>query len=226
MSITLDIVDDIATITLDDGKANAINPDWMALFMEKFSEAEEGAKAIIITGRKGIFSGGFDLKWLAAEGPARGAELLDTAAQMVLQIFNSPRPVIAACTGHAIAMGSFVLLACDTRIGTAGDYRFGANETINNMNLPVFALELPKARLAGHKLTEALIQARLYTPEEAADIGYIDMVTDADELMTLAHSHAKTLAALPGRAYGANKIAVRKDTSEAIRASIGNNGIL
>lgn len=221
MTITLDINEDVAQITLDDGKANAINPDWMVAFMRTFKEAEDGAKAIVITGREGVFSGGFDLKWLAAEGAARSGELLDLASTMLGNIYASPRPIVAACNGHAIAMGSFLLLACDTRIGANGDYRFGANETLNNMNLPVFAVELPKARLDGRQLTAALVQSRLYSPAGALDVGYVDQLVDPEQVISTATEQAKLLAQLPGRAYGANKLAVRQPTLELIKAAIG-----
>ncbi|GAA0476079.1 crotonase/enoyl-CoA hydratase family protein [Parasphingorhabdus litoris] len=221
MSITVRIDEDIAHLAMDDGKANAINPDWMADFVAKFDEAESGAKAIILSGREGVFSGGFDLKWLAAEGAARSGELLDQASRMLIKIYGSRVPVIAACNGHAIAMGAFLLLACDTRIGAKGAFRYGANETINNMNLPVFAVELPKARLDGRKLTQALIQSQLYEPAEALDVGYIDILVDAEQVMETAKAQAELLSKLAGRAYGANKLAVRKPTLDRIEAAIG-----
>ena len=221
MSITVKIDGDIAYLTMDDGKANAINPDWMTDFIAKFEEAESGAKAIILSGRDGVFSGGFDLKWLAAEGATRSGELLDQASNMLLKVYGSRVPVIAACNGHAIAMGAFLLLACDTRIGANGAFRYGANETINNMNLPVFAIELPKARLDSRKLTQALIQSQLYEPAGALDVGYIDMLVDPDLVLKTAKEQADLLSKLPGRAYGANKMAVRKHTLDLIEAAIG-----
>lgn len=221
MSITVKIDGDIAYLTMDDGKANAINPDWMTDFIAKFEEAESGAKAIILSGREGVFSGGFDLKWLAAEGATRSSELLDQASNMLLKVYGSRVPVIAACNGHAIAMGAFLLLACDTRIGANGAFLYGANETINNMNLPVFAIELPEARLDGRKLTQALIQSQLYEPAGALDVGYIDMLVDPELVLKTATDQAELLSKLPGRAYGANKVAVRKHTLDLIEAAIG-----
>ncbi|WP_109356052.1 crotonase/enoyl-CoA hydratase family protein [Sphingorhabdus sp. EL138] len=221
MNITVKIDGDIAYLTMDDGKANAINPDWMTDFVAKFEEAESGAKAVILSGREGVFSGGFDLKWLAAEGAARSGELLDQASKMLIKVYGSRVPVIAACNGHAIAMGAFLLLACDTRIGAKGSFRYGANETINNMNLPVFAVELPKARLDSRKLTQALIQSQLYEPAEALDVGYIDMLVDPELVLKTAKEQAELLSKLPGRAYGANKLAVRKPTLDLIEAAIG-----
>ncbi len=222
MSMTINITDDIATITLDDGKANAIDWDWMAAFMALLDQAESDAKALIITGRKGVFSGGFNLKKLPNASKEELSKLLDDASEMLCRIYESKLPIIAACSGHAIAMGSFFLCACDTRIGIKGDYKFGANETLNNMNLPVFAVELPRDRLNPHYMTRSLVQSEIYGVEDAIKAGYLDMAVEEDELMKTANGLAQKLAQLPARAYGANKKFVRARTIGLIRDAIGS----
>lgn len=219
MSITLDFADDIATITLDDGRANAIDPDWLDTFLAAFDEAEKGAKAIVIAGREGIFSGGFNLKWMPTATADQLAYLLDTAGKLVCRVYGSPRPVVGACTGHAIAMGLFLLLSCDTRIGAAGEFKFGANETMNGMNLPVFAQEMCRARLDPTKLTLLVTQAYMYGPEEAVRFGALDQVVDADAVLSAAQSAARQLAQLPGGAYHYNKLAMRQSVIDRIAAT-------
>ena len=219
MSITLSISDDIATITLDDGKANAINPEWLDQFLERFGEAEKGAKAIVIAGREGVFSGGFNLKWMPTATAEEMGGLLDTAGELCCRVYGSPRPVVAACTGHAIAMGLFLLLSCDTRIGAQGEFRFGANETLNGMNLPVFAQEMCKARLDPTKLTLLVTQANMYGPEEAVAFGALDKIVEPAEVIATAQATARLLAQLPGGAYGWNKQAMNSATIERIRAT-------
>ncbi len=222
MSMTINIKDDIATITLDDGKANAIDWDWMAAFIALLDQAEDQAKALIITGRKGVFSGGFNLKKLPSASREELSKLLDDASEMLCRIYESKLPIIAACSGHAIAMGSFFLCACDTRIGTKGDYKFGANETLNNMNLPVFAVELPRDRLNPHYMTRSLIQSEIYGVDDAIKAGYLDMAVEEDALLPTAEKLAAQLAQLPSRAYHANKGFVRGHTLKRIRDAIGS----
>ena len=219
MSITLNVADDIAQITLDDGKANAINPAWLDSFMEVFAEAEKASKAIVIAGREGVFSGGFNLKWMPTASAEELGYLLDTAGKLVCQVYGSERPVVGACTGHAIAMGQFLLLSCDTRIGAAGDFKFGANETMNGMNLPVFAQEIAKARLDPALITKLVIQSYMYGPDEAVEFGALDMVVEPDQVIATATSVAKQLAQLPGGAYGWNKKAMRQATLDRIAAT-------
>lgn len=222
MSMTINIKDAIATITLDDGKANAIDWDWMEAFIALLDQAEAEAKALIITGRSGVFSGGFNLKKLPSASREQLSQLLDDASEMLARIYESKLPIIAACSGHAIAMGSFFLCACDTRIGTKGDYKFGANETLNNMNLPVFAVELPRDRLNPHYMTRSLIQSEMYGVDDAIKAGYLDMAVDAEMLLPTAEKIAAQLAQLPGRAYAANKKFVRTHTIKRIRDAIGS----
>ena len=139
MSATIEITNDIALIRMDDGKANAINFEMVAALNAALDEAEAGAKAIVLAGREGRFSGGFDLNVFASLGGDGVYKLLDAGAELLLRLYGGPLPVVAACTGHAIAMGVFILNACDTRVGTAGAYKIGANEAITGMNLPIFA---------------------------------------------------------------------------------------
>ncbi|MEO0440473.1 MAG: crotonase/enoyl-CoA hydratase family protein [Pseudomonadota bacterium] len=222
MTITLEIHDKVAQITFDDGKANAINPDWMTELTAAIDEAEAKAGALVLAGRQGIFSGGFDLKWLAANGLEKSGELLDQASHLLVRLYGGPKPVVAACTGHAIAMGAFLLLACDTRIAATGDFRFGANETVNNMILPAFGIALPRARLDNRRLVSAIIQAELYAPEDALDIGYVDRLVAPADVISAALETAAKLGQLPGAAYAGNKRKLHQDTIDEIEAAIGS----
>lgn len=221
MSVTTEMHGSVALIRMDDGKANAINFDMIAGLNAALDKAEAAARAIVLAGREGRFSGGFDLKAFASFGPGDTGRLLDAGASLLLRLYGGPLPVVAACTGHAIAMGVFILHACDTRVGSAGDYKLGANETINNMNLPVFALELSRARLNPQHMTKALVHAFIYDPAGAVEAGYLDLLAPPDQVIDQAVAIAGQLAMLPASAYDFNKRAVRKATLDRIAASLG-----
>ena len=221
MSATVEITNDIALIRMDDGKANAINFEMVAALNAALDTADSKAKAIVLTGRDGRFSGGFDLNAFASLGADGVYKLLDAGAELLLRIYGGPLPVVAACTGHAIAMGVFILHACDTRIGTSGDYKIGANEAITGMNLPIFAMELARDRLNPSHLTRAMIQGYIYNPQGAVEAGYLDMLAPADEVEAKALAVASQLAQLPAPAYAWNKRAIRKTTLDRIKASLG-----
>jgi enoyl-CoA hydratase len=221
MSATVEITNDIALIRMDDGKANAINFEMIAALNAAFDTAEAEAKAIVLSGRGGRFSGGFDLNAFASLGADGVYKLLDAGAELLLRLYGGPLPVVAACTGHAIAMGVFILNACDTRVGASGEYKIGANEAITGMNLPIFAMELARDRLNPQHLTRAMVQGFIYGPEGAVEAGYLDMLVEADKVEATALAVAGQLAQLPGKAYAWNKQAIRKGTLNRIRASLG-----
>ncbi len=221
MSVSIEIQHDIAMIRMDDGKANAINFEMLNALNQALDTAEGQAKVIVLAGRDGRFSGGFDLKAFATFGADDIDRLLDQGAKLLMRLYGGPLPVVAACTGHAIAMGAFIVNACDTRIGTVGDYKIGANETSNGMNLPVFALELSRDRLNPHHLTRAMIQSYIYDPEGAVEAGYLDLLEASGKVEGKAMAVAAQLATLPGATYAANKRALRKATLDRITASIG-----
>lgn len=221
MSATVEIANDIALIRMDDGKANAINFEMIAALNTALDTAEAEAKAIVLSGREGRFSGGFDLNAFATLGADGAYKLLDAGAELLLRLYGGPLPVVAACTGHAIAMGVFILHACDTRVGASGEYKIGANEAITGMQLPIFAMELARDRLNPAHLTRAMIQGFIYNPQSALEAGYFDMLADLNQVETKAIAVAEQLAQLPGKTYAWNKKAIRKATLDRIRASLG-----
>ena len=221
MFATVEITNEIALIRMDDGKANAINFEMLAALNDALDKAEAGAKAIVLAGREGRFSGGFDLNAFASLGPDGVYKLLDAGAELLLRLYGGPLPVVAACTGHAIAMGVFILNACDTRVGASGEYKIGANEAVTGMNLPIFAMELARNRLSPLHLTRAMIQGFIYNPEGAVEAGYLDMLAEPEKVEATALAVASQLAQLPGKAYAWNKKSIRKATLDRIRASLG-----
>ena len=219
--IDLKIENNIATIVMDDGKANALNPDSLADLKAAFIEADEkDAAAIVLTGREGMFSGGFDLKAMAAATPEGVTEIVNTGARLVLDILRSPRPVVAACSGHAIAMGMFTILACDIRIGAQGAFKISANETANGMVLPVFGVELPRARINPEAYYSAIGLSRVFSADEAVAVGILDQAVPAGQLMEAAQKAAALAGAMPRHSYEANKAMVWAPTIKAIEDSL------
>ncbi len=220
MSVTLDMDGDVAVITMDDGKANAVNPALLEALEGAMDKAEADAKAVVLTGKPGLFSAGFDLKLMNGASPEEVVALVNRGGAFALRLYANKLPIVGACTGHAIAMGVFLLAGCDTRIGAAGEFAIGANETTNGMTLPIFGIELPRARLSPRYLTEAIIQAKMYDPEGAVEVGYLDQVVAADKVLETATGIAAQLGQLPNGAYAANKKLIRAQTIATIEASL------
>jgi len=214
-----ELTDGIATISFDDGKANAVSHQLLDELNEALDQAESEASAVILTGRDGMFSAGFDLKEIQ-KGPAEGQALVNRGAHLFHRLFGFPMPLIGACGGHAVAAGAFMLLCCDTRVGVAGDFKIGLNETSIGMTLPVFGHELVASRLSKRHVTPAVIQSRLYDPGVAVDAGFLDEVTDAGQLMTRCQDIAVELKKLPTATYAQMKREVRANSLATIEASL------
>ena len=122
-----------AIITINNGKANAISHEVIAGLNESLDAAEKENKVVILTGKSGIFSAGFDLKVMTAS-PESAKELVTKGSKLSLRMLSFPQPIIVACSGHAIAKGAFLLLSADYRIGVEGDFKIGLNEVMIGMD--------------------------------------------------------------------------------------------
>jgi enoyl-CoA hydratase len=174
---------------------------------------------VILTGRAGIFSAGFNLPELQAGGPASLA-LLIAGLETAERILSFPTPVVVACPGHAIAMGVFLLLSGDYRVGAAGPFKIVANEVAINMTMPRAAIEICKQRLAPAHLVRAVTLAEVYSPESAVAAGFLDQVVEPDRLADAAREVATRLATLSSGAHTATKLRLKHDMLLAVRAAI------
>lgn len=220
--VTLEMFDGTAVIRLDDGKANALSHQVIDGINSALDEAESDVDtgAVVILGRPGRFSAGFDLNTIAQGGEAARA-LVNAGARMAMRIYGYPRPVVAGCTGHAIAAGAIVLLASDLRIGVDIEAKIGLNEVSIGMPLPVFAVELARARLSRRHFTRATALATIYSPAEAIDVGYLDEVVEPDDLESVVMARAADLGARLSRSgFAATRRNDRHATIEMILASL------
>jgi enoyl-CoA hydratase len=156
-------------------------------------------------------------------GPEAMRSLVLAGAELLLEIYLFPRPVVAACTGHAMAAGALLLLSADLRVGSAGAFKIGLNEVAIGMTLPIFALELARDRIAKPHLTAAVTQAQVYDPEAARQAGYLDLVVNAAEVVDTAVDHARRLAMLPDPAFRNTKARERGATVKHIRAGLAED---
>jgi enoyl-CoA hydratase len=208
-----------ALVQMEDGKANALSADMIAEIEAALAQAEKEASAVVLAGRPDRFSGGFDLKVMMSSFEA-ARDLTRKGAELAMRLYGSPLPIVAACTGHALAAGAILLLASDVRIGTAGAYRIGLNEVAIGIPVPVFAMELARDRLVSTELGRATLGAQVYSPEEAARSGYLDEAVPAAEVLARAKEHAERLGALSRRAFAGTKTRLRGKTIAHILATL------
>jgi enoyl-CoA hydratase len=217
--VTYERSGDVAVLKLDDGKANAVSHELIAELREALGRAREEAGAVMLVGRPGRFSGGFDLSVMTA-GIDQARALVRAGGELLLDLYTHPQPVVAVCTGHALAAGALLLLTADRRLGVSGDFKIGLNEVAIGLPLPVYALELARERLSKRHFAPATVLARIYSPAEACDAGYLDAVVDSQHLMDAALAEAVALAALPASALAQTKQVAREAMVERVRATL------
>lgn len=208
----------VALLAMDDGKANALSPTMIAALLEALTRAEKEASAALLIGRAERFSAGFDLR-VMMESPDTAKALLTQGAELLMRLFGSPLPIVAACTGHALAGGALTLLSCDVRIGALGPYKLGLNEVAIGMPVPVLAMELARARLSPTELSRATLSAHIYDPEGAVKAGYLDSAIAPEEVLAAAKAEASRLGELSRNAYAKTKERLRRKVIDHIQAT-------
>jgi enoyl-CoA hydratase len=215
---TYRLADGVATIAMDDGKVNALSPAMLAAISGAFDRADRDQAVVVLTGRATTFSAGFDLR--SDDWPA----MVAAGARLAERILSFPHPVVAACNGSAVAMGGFLLLAADHRVGVAGAHRIGLNEVAIGLTMPWFGVELARHRLTRPAFDRCTVTGALLDPEEALQAGFLDRLVLPEQLTDAALEAARTLAALDRTAHAATKLRVREQVLAGVRDGIARIG--
>ena len=197
-------IGDVTVVTLDDGKVNALSFSLIEGLTRLLVEEARSSRAIVLAGRPGVFSAGLDIAVIRAGDEHAVTQLFDRATELYQTMLASPVPIVAACTGHALAGGALLLLCSDYRIGLRGDFRIGFNEVAIGVPLPEFGSGVARLRLQRSHFLRATVLAELTGPDEAAAAGFLDETVDAD-VVEAALRRAEGLASLAGRAYAVGK---------------------
>ena len=218
--VTLDFDGPVATLTMDDGKRNACSPALLAEIYAALEEVEaRSGTAVVITGREGVLSAGFDLKVMKAGG-VDALRMLRAGYGLTARLLSFPTPVVFASPGHAYAMGAFMLLSGDYRYGVPGPYVYVANEVAIGLPMPRVGCEVLRLRLNPAARERAVILAEEFTPEQALEVGFIDALVSPEQLMEAAHTKAHELLKLDAEAHTVAKRRLRADVIRNIRASL------
>jgi enoyl-CoA hydratase len=199
--------DGIMVATIDDGKVNALSVELIDGIRSAIAAASGRGQPLVITGRDGCFSAGFDLAVMRSGEADHISALLSEGAHLYRELIEAPVPIVASCTGHALAGGALLLLSADYRIGRTGPYQVGLNETRIGMALPAFAVALATHRLERRFLTAATMFAEVGSPERALAMGFLDEIVD--EPLSRACSFAVSLAALQQEPFAVTKRRIR-----------------
>jgi enoyl-CoA hydratase len=217
--VTYALDGDVATLTMDDGKANALSYSMLKELHASFDRAEADGAVAVLTGRRDVFSAGLHLPTLRGGGPDADT-MLRSAFDLVVRMITFPTPVVIACTGHAMAHGSFLLLCADDRLGAAGPYKISANEVAIGLVMPRSVIEICRYRLNPSHLHRALALAETYSPERAVEAGFLDRAVPPADLLSIALESARTYAKFDRKAFGGTRKRLREDMLPRLNAMI------
>jgi enoyl-CoA hydratase len=218
MTVTTTIDDGVAVVTMDDGKMNAVSHAVLEDLHAALDTAAADARAVCLVGNAKALSAGFDLAVMTGDDPAAVRGLVQAGAEWLLRLYVHPQPTVAAVTGHALAAGALMALSCDTRIAEAGGAKIGLNEVAIGLALPEFAYELAAERIDERALTRATIQAEVFDPSGAAEVGFVDEVRVG--CVGAAVEEARRLGAIPKGAYAKTKRAMRQPLVDRLLANL------
>ncbi len=218
-SVQYSLNDRVATIRIDDGKRNALSPQVLRAIYAALDRAESDKALVILTGRESVFSAGFDLN-VMKRGGLSALGMLRAGYALTARILAYPYPVIAACNGHVMAMGVFLMLSADYVIGSRGDFKISANEVAIGLTMPRVAAAMLKHRLTPAAYQRAVNLSEYFDAESALQAGFFDELVDPAELMSRAEALATELRKLDERAHKASKRRIRAALIRKIRLSI------
>jgi enoyl-CoA hydratase len=219
-TVHYELNESVATITMDDGKVNVLSPAMQASINEALDRAEQdGAKAIVLAGNSRVFSGGFDLSVFSSGDAQAALGMLAGGFELAVRCLRFPTPVIMAATGPAIAMGSFLLLSGDHRVGSSKS-RCQANEVAIGMTLPIAAIEIMRMRLTRAAFQRGISLAATFAGDAAVAAGWLDEIVDSGSVLARAQEVAAEAASLNLGAHVASKLKARESALSAIRAGI------
>ncbi len=215
----LELEGQVARITMDDGKANVFSVAMLRSLHAAFDRAEADHARVVLSGRPGRFSAGFDLGAFTRDG-GETLEMLVLGSTLAERVLSFPTPVLAVCTGHAYPAGAFLLLAADVRIGVDGPFRIGLNEVRIGLTLPWFAIELARHRLSPAAFDRSVVTGTMCSPGEAVAAGFLDTVVAGADLTAATSDAISDLLTIDLGAHAATKLRARAQVIDAVHRAI------
>ncbi len=206
--VNYSLADGIANITMQNGKVNAMSLPHILAIGAALDQAESDKAVVMLVGKDGIFSAGFDLSTIQ-RNPVEAVEMVNAGSSLCRRMLAFPYPIIGVCTGHAIAQGCFTLMACDYRIGIDGPFTLGLNEVQIGMTMHQVGITLSRARLNKPFFDRSVISAEMYDPATAVAAGLLDKIVPAENLMAEAQAQALRLSGLNMPAHAGTKLKSR-----------------
>jgi Delta3-Delta2-enoyl-CoA isomerase len=204
----------LAEVRLERGKVNALDEevvDELSGCLRRLA-SDPGVRSIVLTGTGKFFSFGFDIPGFLDHSKEAFSAYLRKFAALYRELFDHPKPVIAALNGHAVAGGCMLALACDGRLMSAGKGKIALNEIAFGSSLFAGSVELLRHCVGSRRAEQIAFSGTLYTPEQALALGLVDRVVPEAELLSAAREVARVHGAKDPAAFRSVKALLRGPT--------------
>lgn len=217
-------MNDVYTLTISGPGKNALSTAVMQDLIRQTREA--AGRPVLVIGAGDAFSAGLNLKEVAsldAAGMERFLLLLD---DMIDAFFDYPGPLVTCVNGHAIAGGCVIVLAGDVRVAKDDpNARIGLNEVALGLEFPPKIMRIARHRVAPRAFERVMLEAGLYPPRRAVELGLVDEVaTDVEararEVLAALASHPREIYAATKRTIRAGQIALTAEDRRQFRDEV------
>ncbi|MDQ5858435.1 MAG: enoyl-CoA hydratase/isomerase family protein [Acidobacteriota bacterium] len=200
----------IVVLTLDRPRANAFDPVLVTDLFRAVRAASE-ASALVIASSQTLFSAGWDLPIVRALRREEMQPFVGGFCGLVRELFTFPAPVVAALPGHAIAGGLIVAATADERIAAEGKGELGLSEVALGVPIPRACYEVFRHVLGDRGAEHLAAAGDNVSVARAYEIGLIDRIVPAEEVLSTAVERARQLAGRSRAAYAEIKRVARED---------------
>ncbi len=206
-SIRTENTDGLLIVTMSRAPANALN----AAMVDELSSALQQARdydvrgVVLASDRPKFFSAGFDVKEVFQYDRERMTSYFGAFMDLYETLFRLPKPVVGAVSGHAVAGGAVLALACDVRVMAEGAFRFALNEVNLGIVLPPGILRMALDAIGPRHARELFLGGETLTPARALGIGLASELAQPEDVLPRAIARARGLAEKPAAAFGAIK---------------------
>jgi 3,2-trans-enoyl-CoA isomerase len=202
--------DSIAEIQMDRAPVNAMNLELITALESAHARlCADGAKAIVVSGREGLFSAGLDVPELLGQSRVKIVAFWGSFFRLMNGLASSPVPVVAAITGHSPAGGAVLTLHCDYRIAARGDFLIGLNEVRVGLPVPPNILFVLETIVGARQAMLLASSGTMLSPEQAHELGLVDELAQPDDVVAAAINWAEQMLALPPAAMNTTRLAAK-----------------
>ena len=212
--------EDIAEVKLERGPVNALEDRAVEEMSACFREiAEDGdVRATVLTGSGKFFSFGFDIPRFLGYSKEAFTDYLIRFTSLYRELFSHPKPIVAALNGHAVAGGCMLATACDARVMVKGKAKIGLNEIGFGSSVFAGSVGILSFWVGPRRAQEILYGGKLYSADEAMDLGLVDATAEEPALLSAANQIAQTLGARDPAAFRSVKTLLRKPALDEMTA--------